>query len=62
VQCGNAPVPFNLNGVSMLIAQAMFRCLKVPKILQDFLSNQIFGPMHGALNIGKKTTNYTVWL
>jgi hypothetical protein len=32
---------------------ALFRCFKVPKNLQDFLSHRIFGRMHGALNIGK---------
>jgi hypothetical protein len=33
-----------------------WQCLvpKIPKILQDFPSHQIFGRMHGALNVGKK--------
>jgi hypothetical protein len=40
---------------------AVFSCCKLLKILQDFLSHQIFGRMNGTLNIGKKITNYTVW-
>jgi hypothetical protein len=43
-------------------AQAVFSSFKIPKILQDFPSHQIFRRMHEALNIGKKITNYTVWL
>jgi hypothetical protein len=38
------------------------RCFKVSKILQDSPSHRIFKRMYGALNIGKKITNYTVWL
>jgi hypothetical protein len=38
----------------------VFRYLKVQKILQDFPSHRIFRYMHGALNIGKKITNYTI--
>jgi hypothetical protein len=34
---------------------------KILKILQDSPSQQIFGCMHGALNIDKKI-NYTIWL
>jgi hypothetical protein len=34
--------------------QALFRCFKVLKILQDFPSYRIFGRMYGALNVGKK--------
>jgi hypothetical protein len=37
----------------------LFSSFKLPKILQDSPSYRIFGRMHGALNIGKKT-NYTV--
>jgi hypothetical protein len=33
---------------------------KIPKILQDFPSHQIFGRIYGALNVGKKITNYSV--
>jgi hypothetical protein len=35
---------------------------KILKILQDSPSHRIFERMHGALNIDKKITNYTVWL
>jgi hypothetical protein len=41
---------------------AVFSSFEVPKILQDIPSHQIFERMHEALNIGKKITNYTVWL
>jgi hypothetical protein len=47
---------------SSVACMALFRCFKVPKILQDSVSYRIFGRMYGALNIGKKITNYTVWL
>jgi hypothetical protein len=40
----------------------VFSSFKIPKILQDSLSHRIFRRMYGALNIGKKITNYTVWL
>jgi hypothetical protein len=40
--------------------EALFRCFKIPKILQDSPSHRIFRRMHEALNIGKKITNYTV--
>jgi hypothetical protein len=33
---------------------AVFSFFKILKILQDFSSHQIFGRMHGALNVGKK--------
>jgi hypothetical protein len=33
----------------------------VPKNFQDFLSHQMLGHMHGALNVDEKKTNYTVW-
>jgi hypothetical protein len=45
----------------ILMTRAVFRSFKVPKILQDFPLYRIFGYMHRALNIDKKT-NYTVWL
>jgi hypothetical protein len=35
-------------------AQAVFRSLKISKILQDFPSHRIFGRMHAVLNVGKK--------
>jgi hypothetical protein len=35
---------------------------KLPKFLQDFSSHQIFGCMHGVLNIDKKITNCTIYL
>jgi hypothetical protein len=34
--------------------EAVFSSPKIPKILQDSPSHQIFGRMHGALNVGKK--------
>jgi hypothetical protein len=34
--------------------KAVFRSLKLPKILQDSLSHRIFRRMHGVLNVGKK--------
>jgi hypothetical protein len=40
----------------------VFSYFKIPKNLQDFLSHRIFRRIHGALNIDKKITNYTVWL
>jgi hypothetical protein len=42
--------------------QAVFSLFKIPKILPDFPSHQIFRRMHRALNIGKKITNCTVCL
>jgi hypothetical protein len=39
--------------------KAVFSSFKILKILQDSPSHRIFGHVHGALNIGKKT-NYTV--
>jgi hypothetical protein len=35
---------------------------KEPKFFAQYLSHQIFGRMHGALNVGKKITNCTVCL
>jgi hypothetical protein len=32
----------------------VFSYFKIPKILQDSPSHQIFGRMHGILNVGKK--------
>jgi hypothetical protein len=32
----------------------VFSSFRIPKILQDFPSHQIFGRMYGALNVGKK--------
>jgi hypothetical protein len=51
-----------MKGTALIIAvkcplhtnEAVFRFFKIPKILQDSLSHQIFGRMHGALNVGKK--------
>jgi hypothetical protein len=34
--------------------EAVFSYFKIPKILQDFPSHQIFGRMHGTLNVDKK--------
>jgi uncharacterized protein YcsI (UPF0317 family) len=42
--------------------EAAFSSFKILKILQDFPSYQIFRRMYGALNIGKKLTNCTVYL
>jgi glutamate/tyrosine decarboxylase-like PLP-dependent enzyme len=43
-------------------AQAVVSYFKIPKILQDSPSRQIFRRMYRALNVGKKITNYTVCL
>jgi hypothetical protein len=43
-------------------AKPVFSFFEISKILQDFPSHQIFGHMHGALNVGKKITNCTVCL
>jgi hypothetical protein len=42
------------------LSSAVFSSFKILKILQDSPSHRIFGRVHGALNIGKKITNYTV--
>jgi hypothetical protein len=41
--------------------EVVLSSFEIPKILKDFSSHQIFRRMHGALNIDKKITNYTVW-
>jgi hypothetical protein len=41
------------NNNSRKIPKAMFRSLKLPKILQDSPSHRIFRHMHEALNVGK---------
>jgi hypothetical protein len=41
-------------------AHQIFGSFKIPKILQDSPSHQIFRRMHEALNVGKKIINYTV--
>jgi hypothetical protein len=45
-----------------LTTKGVFRFFKILKILEDSPSHRIFGHMYGALNIGKKITNYTVLL
>jgi hypothetical protein len=47
---------------SACTSKAVFSSFKIPKILQDSPSHQIFGRMHGALNVGKKITNCTICL
>jgi hypothetical protein len=48
--------------IGIVYTKAVFSSFKISKILQDSPSHQIFRRMHGALNIGKKITNYTVLL
>jgi hypothetical protein len=43
-------------------ARAMFRSLQNVKSFQDSPSHRIYRHMYGALNIGKKITNYIVCL
>jgi hypothetical protein len=45
-----------------LSPETEFSSFKILKILQDSLSHQFFGRMHGVLNVGKKITNCTVCL
>jgi hypothetical protein len=44
------------------VAKAVFRSLQTSKNFTRFSSHRIFRHMHGALNVGKKITNYTVCL
>jgi len=48
--------------VLYLSTKGLFRCIQKPKSLQDSPSHRILRHMHGALNIDKKITNYTVYL
>jgi hypothetical protein len=61
-------LPLQWKGTSLITSlfpsssKGLFSSFKIPKILQDFRSHQIFRRMHGVLNVGKKITNCTVCL
>jgi hypothetical protein len=42
--------------------QPLFTSLPNSKFLHSLSITLIFRHMHGAFNVGKKITNYTVWL
>jgi hypothetical protein len=42
------------------VARLVRPCL-VPKNFRDFSSHRMLGHIHGALNVDRKKTNYTVW-
>ena len=43
------------------MTKALFSFLQNFKTLQDFTSYRIFERMHEVLNVGEKTTNYTMY-
>jgi len=45
-----------------LLSLALFRLPSNSKFFYSLFITSVFGRMNGALNVGKKKTNYIVWL